>query len=146
MLSTDLERAKKYCAYQERCHSEVRGKLIEWKVYGDDLEEIIATLIGENFLNEERYAKAYVSGKFNINHWGRKKIIQGLKAKQVSDYCIRKGLETIREEDYLRVMAGLLEKRRREKKTHSGFQLAQYLLSRGFEYPEIQKIMADDAR
>lgn len=71
MNSNDLERAKKYCAYQERCHSEVRSRLLEWKIYGDDLEEIIVALIEENFLNEERFAKAYVSGKFNMNHWGK---------------------------------------------------------------------------
>jgi len=146
MTSTDLERAKKYCAYRERCHTEVRSKLIEWKVYGDDLEEIIATLIEENFLNEERYAKAYVSDKFNINHWGRRKILQGLKIKQISDYCIRKGLESISEEDYLKVITRLLEKRRREKKTHSDFELAQYLISRGFEYSEIQKAIDHEDR
>jgi len=145
MNSNDLERAKRYCAYQERCHSEVRSKLIEWKVYGDDLEEIIVALIEENFLNEERFAKAYVSGKFNINHWGRNKIKQGLKLKQISEYCIRKGLEVIREEEYLKTIKNLLEKRSREKKTHSSFQLSQYLQSRGFEYNIISKVMEHES-
>ncbi|HQN57616.1 MAG TPA: regulatory protein RecX [Saprospiraceae bacterium] len=141
MLSTDLERARKYCAYQERSHSEVRSKLIEWKIFGDDLEEIIASLISENFLNEERYARAFVSGKFNINHWGRKKIIYALKQKQVSDYSIRKGLEVIDEEEYQKVIHLLLERRGKEKKNPSSYQLTQYLLSRGFEYNEIEKAM-----
>ncbi len=141
MLSTDLERARKYCAYQERSHSEVRSKLIEWKIFGDDLEEIIASLISENFLNEERYARAFVSGKFNINHWGRKKIIYALKQKQVSDYSIRKGLEVIDEEEYQKVIHLLLERRGKEKSNQSSYQLTKYLLSRGFEYNEIEKAM-----
>jgi len=141
MNINDLERAKKYCAYQERCHSDVRSRLLEWKIYGDDLEEIIVALIEENFLNEERFAKAYVSGKFNMNHWGKNKISQALKAKHISDYCIRKGLEVIQDEDYIRTIKQILEKRSREKKTHSSFQLSQYLMSRGFEYNLVSKIL-----
>lgn len=139
MLAINLERARKYCAYQERCHSEVRSKLIEWKIFGEELEQIIATLISENFLNEERYARAFVSGKFNINHWGRQKITYALKQRQVSDYSIRKGLEVIDEEEYQQLIRRLLERRMKEKKTQSPYQLTQYLMSRGFEYNEIEK-------
>ncbi|MCC7148654.1 MAG: RecX family transcriptional regulator [Saprospiraceae bacterium] len=145
MLAINLERARKYCAYQERCHSEVRSKLIEWKIFGEELEQIIATLISENFLNEERYARAFVSGKFNINHWGRQKITYALKQRQVSEYSIRKGLEVIDEEEYQQLIRRLLERRMKEKKTQSPYQLTQYLMSRGFEYNEIEKVLSHDA-
>ncbi len=144
MNSNDLERAKHYCAYQERCHSDVRSKLLDWNIYGDDLEEIIVALIGENYLNEERFAKAYVSGKFNINQWGKNKIRISLKAKHVSDYCIKKGLEVIMPADYEKTVRNLINKRSREKKTHSPFQLTQYLVSRGFEYDLVNKIIGNE--
>jgi len=139
MVSANLERARKYCVYQERCHFEVRSKLLEWKIYGEELEENMADLITENFLNEERYAKAYVSGKFKINQWGRKKIVQGLKAKQISNYSIQKGMEGIDETDYDSMVGALIEKRKREKSGHTDAQIIQYMLSRGFEYEYIQK-------
>ncbi|MCO6462229.1 MAG: RecX family transcriptional regulator [Saprospiraceae bacterium] len=143
MFSVNLERAKKYCAYQERCHTEVRSRLIEWKVYGDELEEIMAALVEENFLNEERYAKAFVSGKFRINQWGKRKIIQHLRMKNISDYCVRKGLEVIDEDEYLAMINKLVKKRIHEKKHQSAAQLISYLMSRGYEYELIQRVIDD---
>ncbi len=66
-----LTRAQLACAYQERCHQEMRNKLYEWGLYPDAVENILANLITENFLNEERFAKAYAGGKFRIKKWGR---------------------------------------------------------------------------
>ena len=71
------------------------------KVYGDELEEIISILISEGFLNEERFARSYCRGKFRIKKWGRQKIRKNLIFKRVSEYCIRKGMEEINEEEYL---------------------------------------------
>ena len=95
-----LLKLEHYCAYRERCHQEVRNKLLKMKVYGDDLEEIISALIENNFLNEERFAKSYARGKFRMNHWGWIKIKQNLLLKNISDYCIKKANEEIDEEDY----------------------------------------------
>ncbi len=95
-----LAKIRRYCDYQERCHQEVRSKLIRWKVYGRDLEDTLALLIQENLLNEERYAAAYVRGKFRINGWGKEKITLALKSKQISEYCIRKGMEEIDVQEY----------------------------------------------
>ena len=100
MQDVILNKLRHYCAYQERCHEEVRTKLLSLKVYGDGLEEIINQLISEDFLNEERFAKAYAGGKFRMKKWGRGKIIQGLKARKISDYCIKQGMSEIPEEDY----------------------------------------------
>jgi regulatory protein len=96
-----LQKLKQYCAYQERCHQEVKEKLYALGVWKRDHDEIIATLIEENYLNEERFAIAYAGGKFRIKGWGRIKIKYELKQKQVSEYCIKKALKQIDESDYI---------------------------------------------
>ena len=78
----------KFCAYQERCHQEVRDKLFSFGLLPNDVEEIIFELIQEDFINEERFTKAFVRGKFNYKKWGRIKITQELKRRKISDYCI----------------------------------------------------------
>lgn len=103
------EKLKRYCAYQDRCHQEVRTKLLSLKIYGDELEEIMAELISDNFLNEERYSKSFARGKFRIKRWGRNKIKQRLQLKRISSYCIKKGLEEIDEEEYKTTLRGILE-------------------------------------
>ena len=89
-----LQKIKHYCAYQERCHNEVKEKLYNLGVWKKEHDEIIATLIEENYLNEERFAIAFAGGRFRIKKWGRVKIKYELKQKQVSDYCIKKSIET----------------------------------------------------
>ena len=74
MNEVALQKIKSYCAYQERSHQQVRYKLIELEVYGDDLEEMLSILIAENYLNEERFARSLARGKFRFKQWGRQKI------------------------------------------------------------------------
>lgn len=105
-----VSKLQAYCAYQERCHYEVRSKLISYKIYGDDLEEIITELINDNFLNEERYARAYARGKFRMKKWGKNKITQELKRRKVSAYCIKKGLTEIDPEAYYDTAFKLIKK------------------------------------
>lgn len=132
-----LEKLRTYCAYQERCHEEVRSKLLEYKVYGEDLEEIISQLVQDDFLNEERFAKAYAGGKFRIKHWGREKIKAELKFRKVSDYCIRKGLDEIPESDYLATLDQLYRKAKQQYKVGTPAQrhlkIRQFLLRKGYE-------------
>ena len=99
-----LQKLKHYCAYQERCHSEVKEKLYSLGVWKKDHDGIISTLIEENYLNEERFAIAYAGGKWRVKHWGRVRIKYELKQKQISEYCIKKALKQIDEEEYLRVL------------------------------------------
>ena len=132
-----LQKLKHYCAYQERCHSEVRDKLYELGVWKKEHDAIIATLIEENYLNEERYAIAFAGGKWRMKHWGRVKIKYELRQKQVSDYCIRKALKQIAEDEYETTLATLAREKYealrgkqyliRRKKT------MDYLIGRGFE-------------
>ncbi|NTW31098.1 MAG: RecX family transcriptional regulator, partial [Bacteroidetes bacterium] len=93
--SEALKKAANYCAYQERCQQDIRNKLYQWGLHSQEVEDLIATLIGENFINEERFSKAFSSGKFHILKWGKIKIKNELKQRNISEYCIRKGLEEI---------------------------------------------------
>jgi regulatory protein len=130
-------KAQMACAYQERCQQEMRDKLYDWGLHGDDVENIIANLISENFLNEERFAIAFAGGKFRIKKWGKVKIKIELKRRKISDYCIKKALAAIDADDYIKTLQELLKKRLKENakgKAHiRNYKAAQYALSRGFE-------------
>ena len=132
-----LAKLQRYCAYQERCHEEVRSKLLNMGVYNDWREEIIVQLIEENFLNEERFARAFARGKFRIKQWGRNRIRQELKKRKISDYCVRKAMEEIEEEDYRHTLEAALMKKNISLKEEDPYQrkskLARYAISRGFE-------------
>lgn len=137
-MNTDLEKIKHYCAYQERCHQEVRTKLLEMKVYGDELENIIAILIEENFLNEERFAKSYARGKFYQKSWGRNKIKQEMKMKNISETLIKSGMREIDEQDYMDVLQKLATKKVETLRDIKGKltkfnKVKNYLLQKGYE-------------
>lgn len=102
-----LPKIKQYCAYQERCHSEVKEKLYTFGLYKNDVDQLMAQLIGENYLNEERFAIQYAGGKFRMNQWGRMKIKHSLRQKHVSEYSIKKALQEIRENDYKKTLQKL---------------------------------------
>ena len=134
---TALAKAEHYCTYQERSQQEVRDKLYEWGLWTDAIENIIVQLIGGNFLNEERFAKAYTRGKFNQKAWGKIKIKQGLKFKQVPDALIKKALQTIDPDSYLQTLEKVIRKKLpqiTEKDPYKRrYKLQQYALGRGYE-------------
>lgn len=141
-----LKKLQRFCAYQDRCHSEVRTKLIELGVYGDTLEEVMAELIIERFLDEERFARSYSRGKFNIKKWGRMRIRQELKLRKISSYCIKKGLSEIDEEAYRDALQTILNKkqtdyRRKYDDYTSRQKAAQYAMGRGYESSLIWEIL-----
>src|SRR5690606_16481600 len=131
------KRAESYCAYQERSQQEMRDKLYSWGLHSLDVENIIADLIGENFLNEERFAKAYTSGKFKIKQWGRVKIVNGLKFHRISPRLMKEALEEINPNEYYATLERILVKKSAVLKESDPYKrrikLAQYALSRGFE-------------
>jgi regulatory protein len=135
-----LQKLKHYCSYQERCHSEVKEKLYNLGVWKKEHDEIIATLIEENYLNEERFAIAFAGGKFRIKQWGRVKIKYELKQKQVSEYCIKKSLKQIDDEEYLKVLNKLAKEKYAELKSEQYLirkkKTMDYLMRKGFE-PEL---------
>lgn len=140
-----LQKLKHYCAYQERSHSEVKEKLYDLGVWKKDHDDIIAALIEENYLNEERFAIAYAGGKFRMKQWGRVKIKYELKQKQVSDYCIKKAIKQIDEDEYLKTLQKLAKEKYaalkgeqyliRKKKT------TDYLMQKGFEMELIRRAL-----
>lgn len=138
-------KAADYCAYQERSQQEVRDKLYSYGLHYNDVEEVISELITENFINEERFAQAYVGGKFRIKKWGRLKILQGLKQHRISDYCIKKGMQEISDEDYLSTIESLIDKKRSSINVENQFvanqKIAAYLHQKGFETNLIWEIL-----
>lgn len=130
-------KAESYCAYQERAQQEVRDKLYEWGLHQQDIENIISDLISENFLNEERFAKAYVLGKFRMKGWGKVKIKQHLKAKRISEPLIRIAMREIDLDDYEAKLDELISKKKTEFSTKLTLaekaKLVRFLQSRGFE-------------
>ena len=142
-----LEKAANYCAYQERSQQEVRDKLYEWGLWSSAVENIIIQLIGENFLNEERFAKAYATGKFKQKAWGKNKIAQGLKFKRVPDVLIKKALKGIPDDEYLLMLQKVLTKKANTVAEKDSFKrkykLHQYALSRGYEGDLIADVLSE---
>ena len=138
---------QKICSVQDRCSSEIRTRLIEHGVYGDELEQVLAELIVDDFLNEERFAKAYVSGKFKIKRWGKIKIRQGLKFRKISEYSIKKGMKEIDYDDYLSTITTLLEKKneylRAKDKWDRRKKLTAYAQQKGYEYDIIKEAVGE---
>ncbi len=141
-------KACNYCSYQERTHDEVKTRLAEWQIYGDQADEILALLIEENFVNEERFAKTYTGSKFRIKKWGRNKILQELKRRNLSEYCMRKGLEEIDEEEYYLVLQALLHKKLHSLRTEPNEfirkkKAAEYAMRKGFEGDLVWEILGN---
>jgi len=129
-----------FCAFQERTHQEVKMKLHGYGVGWTDISEIVSKLIEEGFLNEERFAAAFVGGKFRIKQWGRKKIEMELKKKQVSEYNIRVALrDEIDPIEYEQTIIKIIEKKWRSIRPESDTNYTKqaktmtYLFQRGFE-------------
>ena len=135
-----LLKLQRFCAYQDRCHQEVRSKLLDLGIYGDDLEAIMAELIADTFLDEERFARSFARGRFRTKQWGRVRIRQELKRRDITDYCIRKAMEEIGEEDYLLTLEAVIHKKNGLLRTGDPFdrrrRLADHAVRRGFE-PEL---------
>lgn len=129
-----------YCAYQERSHQEVKNKLYDLELSSSEIEELISHLITEGYLNEERFAKAFVGGKFRMKNWGRIKIVNALEAKGLTKNCIRIGLQEIDDADYLRTIELLIYKKLDQTDEGNIYvkreKLATHVIQKGFE-PEL---------
>ena len=134
-----------FCAYQERAQQEVRDKLYELGMTMPEVEEIIANLISENFLNEERFAISFAGGHFRIKGWGKLKINHALYQKKVSNFNIKMALQSIDQDDYLAKLLELANKKWNSLKGERGLsRMAKthaFLYQRGFEPALIQPIL-----
>lgn len=143
-----LPKIKQYCSYQERCHSEVKEKLYSFGLYKKDVEILMANLIEENYLNEERFAIQYAGGKFRMKQWGRVKIKYALKQKQVSEYCIKKALKEIEEAEYKKTLEKLIEKKMQTLKADKNIymkkrKLQEYLMQKGYEVELVREVVKE---
>ena len=105
------QKLKHYCAYQDRCHSEVKSKAYLLGMRKADAEELTSRLIEEGCLHEERFARSFAGGKFRMKQWGRIKIRSELKKKQISNYCIAAALDEIDDARYKETLHKLAIKR-----------------------------------
>lgn len=140
-LEQALQKARHYCAYQERCHSEVKEKLYGFGLRRQEVEEGLSRLIEENYLNEERFAIQFAGGRFRMKHWGRIRIRYELKQKQVGDYCIKKALASIGQEEYDQALLKLAEDKWEDLEKEEPFirrqKLQAYLVQKGYEMDKI---------
>lgn len=143
-----LQKLRHYCAYQERSHYEVQQKLWDLKIPRTFHDEILAALIEDDYLNEERFAIQFAGGRFRLKDWGRKKIYYALKEKQVSDYCIKKALNAIDEEDYRKKLKTLAEKKyallKNEQYLVRRKKTIDYLMQKGYEPDLINKALSQE--
>ncbi len=147
-LTEATKKMERYCAYQERCHKEVRAKLQEMRMIPEAIDHIMAQLIQNDFLNEQRFADNFVSGKFRIKKWGRNRIQRELRQRDISQFAINSALKAIKEEEYLTVFSELAGKRweqlRDDNLQKKKRKLMDYLLYRGWEssliYPKIKEL------
>ncbi len=132
-----------YCVYQDRCHYEVEQKMRDFLLIPEAKDEIIIYLIKENYLNEERFTRSYIRGKFYMKSWGRTKIRLNLKQKGISEKLIAKCMDEIDEKDYSKTIQKIWEDYYAKQKGLKDYQrkikTTRYLMSRGFEFEEIQK-------
>ncbi|OQP61645.1 regulatory protein RecX [Niastella populi] len=144
-----LQKLRHYCAYQERSHVEVKEKLYSFGLRKQMVEESMAQLIEEDYLNEERFAIQFAGGKFRMKQWGRVKIKHELKQKQVSTYCINKAMKEIDEADYEKTLNKLAKQKWGLVKGAgvNGFvkmaKTTDYLLQKGYEPELIRKVVAE---
>lgn len=136
-----------YCAYQDRCHYEVERKMKEFVLIPEAKDEIMIFLMKEDFLNEERYTRSYIRGKFYIKNWGRNKIKIHLKQKDISEKLINNCFDEIDENDYRQAIKKLYQSYYEKQKGLKDFQkrikTTRYLLGKGYEYELIREEIED---
>ena len=141
-LEEALRRMGQYCAYQDRCHKEVRDKLKEMKMIPEAIDHIMGYLIEHDFLNEQRFADSFTRGKFRIKKWGRVRIKNELRRRELSAFTIKKALEQISDQEYLQVFDQVAKKRyealRGTAHQEKRRKLSSYLLYRGWESHMVQ--------
>lgn len=144
-LNEAREVVRKYCAYQERSQRQVRDRLYKMGLKEEAVELLISECIQENFLNEERFARAFVRGKHSIKGWGRTRLERELKFHDVSEYVLRKAFSEIDDDAYDEKLHQLAQKRWNELKETNRFvrgkKTVDYLIRRGYESDSVWEIV-----
>ena len=145
------QKALRYCAYQERSHQEVKNRLYELGLPSSTVDELLAYLITEGFLNEERFAKSFAGGKFRVKKWGRTKIAHALEIKGLTKNCIKLGLKEVDEADYRHTLEELLKLKISNLRERNVFmardKVSKYAIQRGYEpdlvWDMLRKLLPD---
>ena len=136
------------CAQAEHCEQEMRDKMKRWEIDATTQDSIIARLVKERYIDNERYARAFVKDKIRYNKWGRRKVQQALWMKRISDDIQQRVLDEIDEKEYLDVLVPLLKQKRKTIKANNDYELNQKLvrfaLSRGFDFSIIRQCLKVD--
>jgi regulatory protein len=147
IFRVSLEKSMAQCSRKELCCDDIRKKLSLWDVATGDIEKIIAILVKENFIDENRYAKAFVRDKFKYNKWGKVKIASHLRSKKLPPEIIGTALDEIDHEQYVKFIKGLLHGHTRSVKAKNEFdlkgKLLRFGLSKGFESSILYDILDD---
>ncbi len=146
-----LAKIYRYCAYQERSHQEVKNKLFEYGLYSGEVDELLARLITEGFLNEERFAKAFSGGKFRIKKWGRIKIQRALAHRGLTENCIARGIKEIDASDYIKALKEVIQKKANQFEEQNRFKkrdkIARFAIAKGYEpelvWEEVKALLPD---
>ncbi len=140
-----IAKAKHYCAYQERCISDVRKKLAQWKALGKQAEKVIKELIEEKYLDEERFAGIFAAGKFRNNQWGKLKIEMELKKRGIPEDIVTKALNSIDTDEYAGILKTLLERKSHEYGNIDHYEkkqkLIRFALGKGYTIDEIYRAL-----
>lgn len=149
-LSKDqaYQKIKHFASYQERCHQEIKEKLYSYGLFQSEVEPLISQLIEEDYLNEQRFAEAFAGGKFRMKQWGRVKIRYELKQRKISEYCIRKALNSIDQEEYKKRLSNLAKKKWDDLKKENNMFIRKgkalaYLNGKGYEMDLCRSVLAD---
>lgn len=144
-LEEAFEKLTTFCAYQDRCPWEVRRKLFEKGIKDEPAEKLIAELVAEEFVNEERFARSFSRGKFRLKKWGKNRIRMELKMREIPEVLIRKGLSEIDPEEYYDTLLSQTEKK--WESTHESdafkkrYKVTQYLMAKGFEMDLVKEVI-----
>ncbi len=136
------------CSTSEQCLSDIEAKLGRYDLTEEERTRILRHLVEEKYVDDRRYAEAFVRDKYRFNKWGRIKIAQGLRMKNIDSETISTALEAIDEEEYLEILGDLIKAKRKSTKGRSDYEvnakLCRFATGRGFEYEAIKKCLGND--
>lgn len=143
--SQALAKIAAYCSKAERAESDVRRKLSMWELDAESVEQIIARLKKENYLNEERFCRCFIKDKLLLNKWGKVKIVFELRKKQITEQSISRCFEEFETDDFEELLLSVLKSKLRTVKAKNDYdkknKLIRFALGRGYSYEQIQRCL-----
>ena len=140
-----LKKAAAYCSKQETCSADVETKLQTWGADTGQKEKIVSYLIEQKYIDNERFCRAFVNDKLRFNKWGRLKIVQALRMKQIPENIQQGVFNEMDVSLYEQILAELLHKKVREIKASGSYErrgkLLNFALQRGFEYAIAERLI-----